>query len=248
MEDFKDNFSKQAAVYQSYRPTYPTELFSFLASLTPTHDLAWDCATGNGQAAMGLAPYYRQIYATDPSAQQIAHAQPHERVVYHVERAEQTALGDHSADIVTVAQALHWFNFDAFYAEVRRVLKPGGAIAVWTYGLPSLTPEIDRCVKHFHDHTVGRFWQRENRLVEQEYATVPFPFHNIPAPDLHMEKPLSLQGLTGLLRSWSAVQRFIDAHGTDPVNGISDELANLWGKTSAPKTATWKLTLKAGRP
>lgn len=245
--NFKDNFSKQSAAYARFRPTYPPELFAYLASLTPAHDLAWDCGTGNGQAALGLADYYAQVYATDPSEQQIAHARPHERVRYRVQQAEAPTLDDHSVDLVTVAQALHWFRFDAFYAAVKRVLKPGGIFAAWAYGLPSVTPAVDVLINRFHHETVDAFWQPENRLIEKEYRTIPFPFEELPAPPFLMRKELTLADVTGLLRSWSAVQRYIDAHGTDPVNGLEPELARAWGNPQEAKTATWKLILKTGR-
>jgi SAM-dependent methyltransferase len=244
---FTDNFSKQSAAYQKYRPTYPTKLFSFLSSLTTEHELAWDCGTGNGQSAIGLADFYKSVYATDPSEQQIKYAMPNPQIVYKVEQAEICGLPDHSADLITIAQALHWFDFDKFYREVKRVLKPDGIIAAWTYGLPLISPEIDKVIRHFHDHVVGEFWQAENRLVEKEYTTIPFPFKSIPAPDFTMKKDLTLLDLLGLITSWSAVQKFKDQKGLDPVAGLKAELSERWRNPENQKTVTWNIILKVGQ-
>ncbi|HEX2996129.1 MAG TPA: class I SAM-dependent methyltransferase, partial [Anaerolineales bacterium] len=144
--NFEDHFSEHSKQYAQYRPHYPDEIYTYLASLTPGYSLAWDCGTGNGQAAVGLAKYFDKIYATDASAEQIARAYPHDKVEYHVEPAEHVSLGASSADLVTVAVAIHWFNFDEFYREVKRVLKPGGILAAWTYNLAQISPEIDRLI------------------------------------------------------------------------------------------------------
>lgn len=247
MLPFNDQFSKQSETYRKYRPGYPSELFAYLASLTPAHERAWDCGTGNGQAAVGLAEHYARVYATDPSPQQIAHAQANDKVAYRVEKAEEPGLKDHSVDLITVAQALHWFRFDRFYATVKRVLKTDGIIAVWAYGLPFITAEIDESVKKFHDLKVGAFWQPENRLIEQEYSTIPFPFEELAVPSFQISKRFTLGDLLGLLRSWSAVQRYVDAHGTDPVDEMEAELAHLWPNPYDEKEVTWKLILRVGR-
>lgn len=184
MHTFKDNFSKHAEVYVKYRPLYPWELFEYLSSLTKEHDVAWDCGTGNGQAALNLAGYYGKVYATDPSREQIHNAIPHERIVYKAESAENpVSIEDHSVDLITVAQALHWFDFDKFYAQVRRVLKTQGIIAVWMYGIPSINSALDVIINNFHDNVVGEFWQYENKLIDQEYSTIPFPFKKIETPE-----------------------------------------------------------------
>ena len=173
---FQDNFSKQSQTYLKYRPTYPVELFTYLSTLTESHDLAWDCGTGNGQAAISLTRFYESVFATDPSEQQIKNALPHSRIIYKVEIAEQSGLKDHSVDLVTIAQAIHWFHFESFYAEVKRVVKPNGIIAAWAYGLPSITLDIDKAIRHFHDNVIGHFWQSGNRMISKKYNTIPFPF------------------------------------------------------------------------
>jgi SAM-dependent methyltransferase len=246
MHVFKDNFSKQSDLYVKYRPLYPTELYSFLASLSAEHQLAWDCGTGNGQAAIGLADFYDRVFATDPSAQQISNAFANEKVTYAIEKAEQTSLASNSVDLLTIANALHWFDFDIFYKEAKRVLKKNGIIAAWAYGTPEISAEIDPVVKHFHDHTLGEYWLAENRLVEARYTTIPFPFPEIPAPEFIYEKRATLDEVIGGFNTWSATQRFINTNGFNPTEKLREELKALWPDNSE-KTLTWKLILKVGR-
>ncbi|UOQ69221.1 class I SAM-dependent methyltransferase [Hymenobacter volaticus] len=244
---FKDNFSRQAALYAQFRPVYSPELYAYLASLTLAHELAWDCGTGNGQAALSLAQFYARVVATDPSPQQLSHCRPHERVSYRVEQAEHTDLAAHSADLVTAATALHWFHFEAFYAEVRRVLKPGGVLAAWAYGVPTLTPAVDAVVRRLHDVTLDPYWQPENRLIDSGYATIPFPFQHIPSPVFSYEKPLNRLDLLGYLNTWSATQRFLSAEGYNPTEQVAQELQVIWPDAATQHVATWKLVLKVGR-
>ncbi len=243
---FKDHFSRQSEIYNQFRPSYPPELFRYLASLTLEHKLAWDCATGNGQSAIGLARHYNQVYATDGSEEQISRAKLYPNITYRVEQAEHCELADRSADLITVAQALHWFDRESFYAEVRRVLKPEGVIAAWIYGLPQINPAIDKVIKDFHDHTVGAFWQAENRLVEQEYKTIAFPFKEIIPPDFIIRGAHSLDELTGLVSTWSAVQRYMDHHRKNPVQELEEKLASVWKEKNSKKIFTWNLVLRVG--
>ncbi len=246
MATFKDNFSKQSDLYVKYRPHYPTALYAYLASLTGGHGLAWDCGTGNGQAATGLAAFYDEVVATDPSGEQIRNALPHQKVSYKVEKAERTSLAGHSVDLITVANALHWFDFEAFYTEARRVLKRSGIIAAWAYALPSIMPEIDKAVKYLHDVTLNEYWLPENRLVEQGYTTIPFPFEQIDTPAFACEKVMCRADFIGYLNTWSATQRFIGENGTNPTDNLSEELEAHWGDNEE-KMVAWKLVMKAGR-
>src|ERR671925_337464 len=148
--NFEDHFSTQSEQYAQYRPKYPDKIYAYLASIAPGHSLAWDCGTGNGQAAIGLAKYFDKVHATDASAEQISLAYPHEKVDYRVERAEEVSLNDSSVDLITVAVAIHWFNFDEFYREVKRVLKPDGVLAAWTYNSVEISPEIDQLVDQYY--------------------------------------------------------------------------------------------------
>ncbi len=247
MTEFKDNFSKHADIYARYRPHYPKALFEYLASLTEGHALAWDCGTGNGQAAKGLTDFFDNILATDPSEQQIANAFPHPKITYKAERAEYTSLAPHSTDLLTIANALHWFDFDAFYTEARRVLKPTGIIAAWAYEVPHITPEIDKVIRYYHDVTVNDFWQPENRLVEKGYTTIPFPFREISSPVFTSEMPMHIDEVIGFLNTWSATQRYIAKNTTNPTYDVRKELMPYWPEADEKKMVVWKLFLKVGR-
>jgi len=246
MKTFKDNFSKQSDIYVKYRPLYPKELYSYLSSLTPQHGIAWDCGTGNEQAAIGLTEFYDQITATDPSEQQIGNALKNKKIKYSVEKAENSSLQTNSIDVITIANALHWFDFKTFYQEVKRVLKANGIIAAWAYGNPEISPEIDLIVNHFHDFILKGYWLAENRLVENEYKTIPFPFEEINSPTFYYKKHMTLNELIGLLNTWSATQRFIDTNGFNPTKQLNHELTRIWNDDSK-KMFSWKLILKVGK-
>lgn len=244
---FKDHFSGLADAYAKYRPHYPAALFQYLTSLTQTPHTAWDCATGNGQAALGLAPYFQHIIATDASAQQIAQAAPHERVHYHVAPAEHTDIPAQTLDLITVAQALHWFHFEEFFPEVKRVLKPGGVIAAWCYNLLRCEPGIDQPLDEFYFNTIGPFWPPERKLLEDNYRTIPFPFTEISAPDFFMTAEWSLDDFIGYLYTWSATQRYLAQKKTDPLPDLQQRLRPVWGEPQQKKIMQWPLYLRVGR-
>jgi SAM-dependent methyltransferase len=249
--EFKDHFSGHAADYAAFRPRYPAELFQWAAALPAARSLAWDCATGNGQAAVALAGHFQRVVASDASAAQIAHAEPHPRVEYRValaEAGEASGLAEGAVDLVTVAQALHWFDFDRFYAEVRRVLAPGGAIAVWSYDLVRVTPEIDRLIDSLARDVVGAFWPPERRWVDERYRTLPFPFAEIAAPPFQLEESWDLPRLLAYLRTWSSATRFRAATGRDAVAEATPELAGAWGDPGQERAVRWPLSVRAGRP
>lgn len=245
---FKDHFSGHAADYAAYRPGYSPELFEFVATLPERRSLAWDCATGNGQAAVKLAPSFERVIATDASAQQISHAQPHPKIEYRVAPAEQSGLEDASVDLVTVAQALHWLDFDRFYAEVRRVLAPGGAIAVWTYNLARISPEVDAVVDRLAYQIVYPYWPPERRWVDEEYRTVPFPFAEVETPPFAYEAEMDLERFVLYIRTWSASQRYLRETGKDPIDTVRDELVAAWGDPAQPRWIHWPVFMRAGRP
>lgn len=246
MQLFHDHFSSRSNEYAAFRPTYPRELIEFAASLAPARRRAWDCATGNGQAAVLLAECFDHVIATDASAQQLANASAHPRAEYRVARAEQSGLGDASIDLVTIAQAVHWFDLERFYAEVRRVLVPGGAIAMWCYELTEFEPRIDAAIHRFSSQTVGPYWPPERGAIESGYRTLPFPFDEVAAPSFAILSEMSLDDTLGYLRTWSATRGFIAAHGFDPVDAFAHELAPLWGPSTTRKHARRPLHVRAG--
>jgi SAM-dependent methyltransferase len=245
---FRDHFSHGAAAYAEFRPRYPDALFAELAALLPGRSLGWDVGTGNGQAAVALARHVDRVIATDASAAQIAAAEPHPRVEYRVAPAESSGLPDASADVVTVAQALHWFDRDAFFAEAARVLRPGGVLAAWTYALLETgDAAIDREVRRFAHGTVGPHWPPERVLVDTGYATVvvPAPLTEVPFPPQAIDATLSLDQLAGFLRTWSATHRYVEAHGgADPVAPFVDALRERWG---GPRPVRWPIAVRACR-
>lgn len=244
---FKDHFSAQAADYTRYRPGYPEELFAWLAAQAPARDAAWDCGTGSGQAALGLAPLFARVIATDPSARQIAHAAPHPRIEYRVAPAEASGIDAASVDLVTVAQAIHWFDLDRFFAEARRVLRPGGVIAAWTYTLLDVEAGIDELVSDYYRNVVGPFWPPERKMVDDRYRSLPFPFDAIAAPAFDIRTEWSLDDLLGYLGTWSATQAYVKATGSNPLAELSRRLAPLWPDPGQRKTLRWPLHLRVGR-
>jgi len=246
-EGFKDHFSKGAADYIRYRPSYPPALFGWLASLTCSHDLAWDCGCGNGQAAVELVRHFRSVAATDPSRQQIDNASFHERIRYAVAAAEDSGIETGGVDLVVVAQALHWFDFDRFYAEVRRVTRPGGVLAAISYGEVRVEGAPDAVVSRFYHEILGNFWPPERRYVDERYATIPFPFEEISPPPFSMEVDWNLEHLTGYLGTWSAVREFERREGINPLGLIAKELAASWGAPIATRRISWPLSMRVGR-
>jgi len=243
---FKDHFSVAAHEYDRYRPAYPPALVDFLAGVAPARAAAWDCATGTGQAAVALARRFRRVIATDASAAQVEHAVPHPRVEYRVARAEDSGLPPQSVELVTVAQALHWLELDAFYAEVRRVARPGGVFAAWTYSLADADPVIDPLVAAFYEQ-MSPWWPPERSHVEDGYRHLAFPFEPLEAPAFEVRADWPLERLLGYFSTWSAVNRCRRETGRDPVEGMRERLANAWGDPRAARPVRWPLHLRVGR-
>ncbi len=227
----KDLFSRQTKSYARYRPTYPEELFNYIMGYTSNRNRAWDCGTGNGQAAIVLGTYFSEVKATDISNEQLACASSRSNLEYLCCPAENTPFPDSYFDLITVAQAYHWFNFSAFEKEVHRVSKRGGIIAIWGYNLVSTNNQtIDKIIKNFYTNIIGPFWDAERKYVEQNYATIPFNFPLVGEQKFSIERNWSLDDMTGYLNSWSAVQNFISAQQYNPVEIVSSELGHYWKK------------------
>lgn len=244
---FEDHFSGHSEQYAQHRPQYPDEIYSYLASIAPAHSLAWDCGTGNGQAAVGLAKYFDRVHATDASAEQIAVARPHHKVEYRVEPAEHVSLPDSSADLVTVAVAIHWFDFDEFFREVRRVLKPDGILAAWTYSLTEISPEIDLLIRQYYYEILKGYWPERIHYLEEGYKTLPFPFEEIVPPSFVMEIHWNLHQFAGFLNSWSATQRYKAQQGDHPLELLWDKLSAAWGDENETRLIRWPLYFRIGR-
>lgn len=247
MSAFKDYFSRQAAAYADYRPTYPDQLFAWLAGLTPGAANAWDCATGSGQAAAGLAPHVESVIATDASAPQLAHAQHLPNVHYARMTAEAAALASGSMDVVTVAQALHWLDIPRFFAEARRVLRRGGVVAAWCYSLVRITPAIDRVIDRYYFETLRDAWAPERKLVDAGYRGIEFPFVEVDAPEMSIVASWTRDHVLGYLRTWSATRVLHQREGRDPVLAVEQEIAPLWPDPHASLDVRWPLACRVGR-
>lgn len=244
---FKDLFSGHADRYHAARPTYPEALFDWLAEQVPSRALAWDAGCGNGQASVALAARFERVYASDPSANQIANAEARPNIDYRIEPAERCRLADAGADLVTVAQAMHWFDLSRFHAEVRRVLKPHGVFAAWAYAACRVDAAVDAVVQRLYVDLTGPFWQPERALVESGYRDLPFPFEAIAAPALEMAMRWNAAQFLAYLRTWSGTQGYIQAHGVDPVALVEPDLIAAWGDASQVREVRWDFHLRCGR-
>jgi len=242
----KDNFSAQSAEYAIYRPTYPKALYDYLLSLVKDKKAAWDCATGNGQVARVLAQHFEKVYATDISEKQLSQALKVPNIYYRVEPAEQVSAVADSFDLITVAQAIHWFNFEAFYAEVKRTLKPDGLFAVIGYGLMNIDKKVDQEVFKLYEDILGKYWDPERRYIEEAYKTIPFPFEEIVAPHFQIKTTWNFKQLIGYLNTWSSLQHYKKANDRNPLEYMFTSLKEAWGN-DAEKEVRFPILLRIGR-
>jgi len=240
-----DRFSAQAAQYARYRIDYPTELYDFLLIHTPQRQRAWDCATGNGQVAVALAEYFEHVDATDISEAQLAQAPPRANITYQVSSAEQTLFAAGSLDLITVGQAVHWFETEAFNQEVRRVARPGATVAEWGYGLVQIADELDPLVREFYAGTMRPYWDDNRWHIDDEYARIPFPFGAVQHAQFAVRRQWSAEWFLNYLRTWSSVAKYEKQHGQDPVLLVVNELTQLWGP--AEREVTFPVFLRLGR-
>jgi SAM-dependent methyltransferase len=248
VSQFHDHFSSLAARYADFRPRYPKELFPYLASIASARELAWDCACGSGQATVDLAAHFKKVIGTDASSQQISAASKTANVEYRVASAESSGLPDRCADLITVAQALHWFKVDAFFEEARRVLKPSAIIAVWIYGATHIEGDaVDELAQDYHYNRIGPYWPPEREYVENGYATLPFPFRRIETPQFQIKTRWTLDQLLGYFSSWSGTKRYVEANRKNPLLQLEAEMLAVWGDPSVPREVRWPITLRVGR-
>jgi SAM-dependent methyltransferase len=243
---FLDHFSERAKQYAKHRPRYPAEIFNYLASIAPAKELAWDVGTGNGQVALELAKHFKHVIATDASVDQIENAFQHERIDYRIEPAERTSITLQTVDLVTVGTAVHWFDFGAFYEEVRRVCKPNGVLAVWVYNLPTIEPQVDKLLDRFTNKILKPYWPERLHYLFEQYRALPFPFEEIIPPKFTMETEWNLDDLVGFLSSWSAIPIYLKAEGVHPVDKILTELQEGWGDPAKKKLVKWPLFFRIG--
>jgi SAM-dependent methyltransferase len=244
VQTFKDLFSGHSGSYAEFRPSYPTSLFDYLASQCSRCDTAWDCATGNGQAARSLAAHFSRVIATDASEQQLSNAPSCDSVEYKVAVAEQSGLEDESVDLISVAQALHWFNIERFFAETERVLKPGGVLAVWCYDNCVMDGACDETIKDIFAE-VEPYWQPERDIVESHYAGVAFPFVALEPDEFEICMHWTAAELLGYMRTWSASQEYMRTKGVDPTSRYVGDLIARWGL--GKRQVRWPITLKISR-
>lgn len=244
---FKDLFSAQASDYSRYRPTYPAELFDWLVLKTQRQNTAWDVGTGNGQAAAELAKRFKRVLATDPSEKQLAEAVKNPRIEYRVCSAEESGLRASSIDLITVAQAYHWFKHDKFHEEVKRIAsKDGAVLAVWSYGFCHISENVDRAVMEYYDKVVGPYWDPERKLVETGYRSIRVPFkEETDVPKFEIKANWNLSHLVGYLATWSATQKATKELGSNPLEKFAPKLEDAWGSDRATeKQVVWPISLR----
>lgn len=225
----KDRFSSDSKGYATFRPGYPKDLVDFVLAHTPERDRAWDCGTGNGQLAAMLAPHFTRVDGTDISTHQLSQAAALPNIHYSPQSAEKTDFPDGAFDLITVAQAIHWFDFERFYAEVRRVAKPQAMIAVIGYPLFGINPQVDRVIHHLYYEILQDHWDKERRYLDEDYKTMPFPFAEIPSPRFESRYDWNFEQLMGYLNTWSAVKNYIKSNGGNPLEIIEKDLISTWG-------------------
>lgn len=242
----KDYFSTHSSIYAAFRPTYPNALYEFIFKHVKEKGKVWDCATGNGQVASYLADHFDEVYATDISQQQLNNAIESDNIFYSISPAEKTSFANHEFDLITVGQALHWLNLEAFYTEVKRVGKKDSVLAVWGYERCSVNSEIDKLFSDFYNNIVGPYWDPARKLIENEYRDIEFPFEEIATPKFEIKVEWTLEHYTGYLSSWSATQKYIKANGADPLPELIDKLKPHW-ESGQVQSITFPVFLRLGK-
>ena len=242
----KDNFSTQSDKYAKYRPTYPSNLFEFLNSKIQDKHNAWDCGTGNGQVAYELAKTFDNVFATDISQSQIDNALQAANISYSLQPAEKTNFDNGLFDLIVVAQAIHWFDFDKFYTEVKRTAKDNALLSVVGYGKFEISEQIDNVIADFYNNVICKYWDKERKYIDDNYKTIPFPFDEIQTPNFVNTQYWTLEHLIGYLNTWSAVKHFIKQNGYNPIDKLQKDIEQLWGNEQT-KQVYFPLLLRIGR-
>lgn len=244
---YTQHFGEQSANYLQFRPDYPQALYTYLIQLVKERECAWDCGTGNGQAAVKLAEYFNTVIATDINQEQLNAAINKNNIHYLCCAAEKTDIASASVDLITVAQALHWFNLEKFYQEVRRVSKPQGMIAAWCYALGKLNHKMDALITTLYSDILNHYWPKERRYIDEEYQTLFFPFEKKATPQFHIEKAMDFNQLIGYLNTWSAVKEYQKINQANPIDIIYSDLQKTWGNATAQHTMHWPIYLLVGK-
>ncbi len=239
-------FSDKAKLYESSRPVYPQEIYAYLASLCSATGLAWDSACGNGQAAIGLVKEFERVYATDISNEQIENAKLHPKISYEVSPSEKVKLENESCDLVCVTQALHWFNYDLFWPEVQRVLKPEGVFSAFGYNWPSVNTEIDAAIERLVYQTIAPFWAPQNKLLWNHYRDLTIPFEKIESPSFAMRVNWNLDEYFNFLHTFSATRRCMEAMGNKFFQTAYEAVDVLWGNAEQRKSVNLEFVFYAG--
>lgn len=242
----KDNFSTQSEQYALYRPVYPRAVYDYLDTVLSKKGRAWDCGTGNGQVAVELAKRFKQVFATDISRNQLHRAPRVKNISYSVQPAEKTDFPDNYFDLIVAAQAIHWFDFERFYNEVRRTARKEALLVVLGYNLFRVNPEVDRIVREFNREVLAPFWDFERRYVDENYQSIPFPFEEIAAPEFYNDLHWSFQHLLSYLETWSAVKHYIRLEEKNPLDLIREKLLHAWGDQQEQKVR-FPILLRIGK-
>lgn len=241
------DYSPYARQYAQSRPGYPEELFKYLASLVDSHSIAWDCATGSGQAALSLVKYFDKVIATDVSSEQIKNAAEHSRIEYRVCPSENSGIPDRSVNLITAASAVHWFNLPEFYREVTRVMAPEGVIAVWTYHVGYIEPPFDELFLRFYQDILSPYFSEGARLVDNRYADIILPGNHLESKNFFVSVKWKIADMFNFIESWSGTQEYRKRKGENPVSLIEMDLRKLWGNPDQIHTLRWPLFIKIAR-
>lgn len=247
MQPFQNHFSGRASNYLTHRPSYPLDLVEWLVELPEEHSLAWDAGCGSGQLSIPLARRFEEVIASDASAHQISAAPPHPRVRYRVARAEGSGLPPGVVDLAVAAQSAHWFSLEDYFAEVRRVAKRDASMALVCYGRPELRGNANDVLRRFHQDVLAPFWPPERRFVDELYRSLPFPFEEVPVPELTMTHSWGLARFCGYVETWSAVRNLEERAGPAPLQEFFGALEESWGEPDDLHEVRWPLGLRASR-